>query len=83
MVVSGGQGSYTPVMQLTARIWPEGDGFVAECIELRVVSQGDSQAQALENLREATAGFLECADATEIRERVHVGVEIRTFDVAG
>ena len=39
-------------MQLTARIWPEAGGFVAECVELRVVSEGDTEKDALENLRE-------------------------------
>jgi predicted RNase H-like HicB family nuclease len=58
-------------MQLTARIWPEDSGFVAECVELKVVSEGDTQEVALSNLREAVEGFLECADSSEARERLH------------
>lgn len=69
-------------MQLTARIWPEADGYVAECVELKVVSQGDTEDEALANLREAVAGFLECADPTEVSERMHADLRIRTFDVA-
>jgi len=69
-------------MQLTARIWPEDDGFVAECVELKVVSEGDSEEAALSNLREAVEGFLECADPSEVRERMHAGTRVRTFDVA-
>jgi predicted RNase H-like HicB family nuclease len=58
-------------MQLTARIWPEEGGFVADCVELSVVSQGDTENEALANLQEAVEGFLECADPDEVRERMH------------
>jgi predicted RNase H-like HicB family nuclease len=68
-------------MQLIARVWPEDDGFVAECVELRVVSQGDTADVAVANLREAVEAFLECADRDEVRERLHVGTYVRTFDV--
>jgi predicted RNase H-like HicB family nuclease len=69
-------------MQLTARIWPEEGGFVADCVELSVVSQGDTEEEALSNLQEAVAGFLDCADPSEVRERMHAGMQIRMFDVA-
>lgn len=69
-------------MQLTARIWPEDGGFVAECVEVKVVSEGDTEQEALANLQEAVAGFLECADPSEVRERMHAGMQIRMFDVA-
>ena len=58
-------------MRLTARIWPEDDGYVAECVELKVVSQGDTEDEALTNLGEAVEGFLECADPSEVNERMH------------
>jgi predicted RNase H-like HicB family nuclease len=57
-------------MLLTARIWPEDGGFVAECVDLRVVSQGDTEAESIANLCEAVGGFLECADPDEVRERL-------------
>ena len=69
-------------MQLTARIWPEDGGFVAECVELRVVSEGTTENEALANLREAVEGFLEAADPSEVRERMHAGMQVRMFDVA-
>ncbi len=69
-------------MRLTARIWPEDDGFVAECVELKVVSQGETEDDALSNLGEAVEGFLECADPSEVNERMHSDLRIRTFDVA-
>ena len=68
-------------MQMIARIWPEEGGFVAECVELRVVSQGDTADGAVANLREAVEAFLECADRSEISERLHAGTYVRTFDV--
>jgi predicted RNase H-like HicB family nuclease len=61
-------------MQLTARLWPEEGGFVAECVELKVVTEGDTEDAALANLREAVEGFLECADPSEVRERMQVDV---------
>ncbi len=69
-------------MQLIAHIWPEYGGFVAECVELRVVSQGDSEAETIANLREAVAAFMDCADPNEIRERKHPGSYVRTFEVS-
>lgn len=69
-------------MQLTARIWPEDGGFVAQCVELTVVSEGDTEDEALANLQEAVTGFLECADPAEVQERMHAGMRIRAFDVA-
>lgn len=73
---------YARRMRLTARIWPEEGGYVAECVELKVVSQGDTEDEALANLAEAVIGFLECADAAEVNERMHSDLRIRTFDVA-
>lgn len=39
--------------QFTASIWCEGDWFVAQCLEVDVASQGESEDEALDNLREA------------------------------
>ncbi len=36
-----------------ARVWREGDWFVAQCLELDVASQGETEQEALANLREA------------------------------
>ena len=69
-------------MKLTARIWPEEGAFVAECVELGVVSPGDTDDEALQSLQEAVMGFLEHADPTEVSERMHEGTRVRTFDVA-
>jgi predicted RNase H-like HicB family nuclease len=37
----------------TASVWQEGEWFVAQCVEVDVVSQGESEEEALENLRDA------------------------------
>lgn len=37
----------------TASLWQEGEWFVAQCVEVDVVSQGESEEEALENLRDA------------------------------
>ena len=58
------------MLQLTAVIEREGNGFVATCPELDVVSQGDTVEQARLNLVEAVEGFLECASPSEIRRRL-------------
>ena len=39
--------------RLAAAIWNEGDWFVAQCLEVDVASQGRTESDALENLREA------------------------------
>ncbi len=58
------------VMQLTAVIEREGDGYVATCPEVDVVSQGDTVEDARRNLLEAVEGFLETASPSEIQRRL-------------
>ena len=58
------------VLQLTAVIEREGNGYVATCPEVDVVSQGDTVEEARSNLLEAVEGFFEAASASEIRRRL-------------
>jgi predicted RNase H-like HicB family nuclease len=58
------------VLQLTAVIEREGDGYVATCPEVDVVSQGNTVEEARLNLLEAVEGFFEVAFPSEIRRRV-------------
>ncbi len=37
----------------TASVWREGDWYVAQCLEIDVASQGESEEKAVENLQEA------------------------------
>ncbi len=57
------------VLQLTAVIEQEDDGYVSTCPELGVVSQGDTVEEARLNLLEAVEGFFEVASPSEIRRR--------------
>lgn len=36
-----------------AAVWREGEWFVAQCLEADVASQGGTEGEAIENLREA------------------------------
>ena len=56
--------------QLTAIIEREGDGYVALCPEVDVVSQGDTVSEARDNLEEALALFFETASAEETKGRL-------------
>jgi predicted RNase H-like HicB family nuclease len=50
--------------QFTASVWQEGEWFVAQCLQVDVASQGDSEATALENLKEAVELHFEEPRAT-------------------
>jgi len=39
--------------KFTASIWQEDEWFVAQCVEVDVASQGTTEDEALENLRDA------------------------------
>ncbi len=56
--------------QLTAIIKPEDDGYVAVCPEMDIASQGDTEAEARDNLIEALELFFEVASAEEVRRRL-------------
>jgi predicted RNase H-like HicB family nuclease len=58
------------MLQLTAVIEREGDGYVSTCPELDIVSQGGTVEEARLNLVEAVEGFLEIASSSEIRRRL-------------
>lgn len=66
---------------LTAVLHREGDGFVALCPELDVVSQGDTVEEARANLKEAVELFLETASESEVRERLHSETYISPLEV--
>jgi len=69
-------------IRYTAVLEKEGDGFVALCPELDVVSQGDMVEEAKANLQEAVELFLETASPEEIAERYHPEIYISAFEVA-
>ena len=58
------------VVQLTAVIERDENGYVATCQELGVVSQGKTVEEARLNLVEAVEGFFRAASPSEIRRRL-------------
>lgn len=51
-----------------ATIWREGDWFVSQCLEIDVASQGKTEEEALENLREALELYFEEPRATNVND---------------
>jgi predicted RNase H-like HicB family nuclease len=39
--------------RFSASIWQEGDWYIAQCVQIDIASQGATEDEALENLREA------------------------------
>jgi predicted RNase H-like HicB family nuclease len=60
----------------TASITQEGDWFVAQCLEVDVASQGETEEEALANLGEAIALHFTPPVATALPELRPVEVEI-------
>ncbi len=61
----------------TASVCREGSWFVAQCLEVDVASQGESEEHALANLREALELYFEEPQATLQPKLRHVKVEVR------
>jgi len=48
------------INDLTAKIWKEGDKFIAQCYELEELSSsGSTMQEALKNLKEITTNFFQ------------------------
>jgi predicted RNase H-like HicB family nuclease len=60
----------------TARVWKEGDSFIAQCAQVDVASHGNTEAEALSNLREALELYFEPPVATLIPKVASVEVEV-------
>lgn len=60
----------------TARVFQEVNWFVAQCLEVDVASQGETEAEALINLQEALELHFEPPCATVIPQLQKIEVEI-------
>lgn len=60
----------------TASLWQEGNWFVAQCLEIDIASQGETEAEALSNLEEALSLHFEPPVATIIPQIKTIQVEI-------
>ena len=58
----------------TATVWQEEDWVVAQCLEVDVASQGETEEEALNNLKEALELHFELPSAT-------VTPQVRTIEV--
>lgn len=59
-----------------ASIWREGEWYVAQCLDVDVASQGESEAEALDNLSEALRLHFAPPCATAVPEVRSVEVEL-------
>jgi predicted RNase H-like HicB family nuclease len=60
----------TETYEISVEIWQEPltdnhKVYIARCVDLEIVSQGDTIEQAQSNLIEALNAFMECATSTE------------------
>ena len=62
---------------LTVTVWREREWFVAQCLEVDVASQGESEEEALMNLREALELHFEPPVATIAPQVRTIEVEVR------
>jgi predicted RNase H-like HicB family nuclease len=61
----------------SASVWREGEWYVAQCLEVDVASQGKTEEEALQNLREALELHFTPPVATAPARIREVEVEIR------
>ena len=60
----------------TASVWQEGECYVAQCREVDVASQGETEEEALENLRDALELHFTPPVATAVPRLRTIEVEI-------
>ncbi len=64
--------------EFTASVWQEDDGYIAQCLEVDVASQGGSKEEALNNLVEALELHFEEPTATSFPRTYPIEVELAT-----
>lgn len=60
----------------TAAVWQEGECYIAQCLEVDVASQGESETEALTNLQEALELHFEPPLATRWADVRTIEVEV-------
>jgi len=68
--------------RLSYVVYQEDDGFVAKCLDVNVASEGDTEQEAIDNLREALELYFEDADDYEFPAVEHPRVESLTLKSA-
>ena len=59
-----------------ATVWKEGDWYVSQCLEIDVASQGETEEEALSNLKEALELYFEPPNATRAPQVRVIEVEV-------
>jgi predicted RNase H-like HicB family nuclease len=59
-----------------ATVWQEGPWFVSQCLEVDVASQGETEEEALANLKEALELYFEPPQATRLPKVRTIEVEV-------
>ena len=67
-------------IRLAVLTWKEGDVFVADCPPVRIASQGDTEQEALENLKEAIELYFEDMPGLDFTGRIDA--HMREVEVA-
>lgn len=64
------------MQNFTARVFQEGNWFVAQCLEIEIASQGKTETEALANLREALELHFEppCATILPTLQKLQVKI---------
>ncbi len=68
--------------ELEVVIYQEDDGYVAQCLNVNVASDGDTEAEALANIREALELYFEDEPEPEVMPVGHVRVAKLTLQGA-
>ena len=59
-----------------ATVWREGNWYVSQCLEIDIASQGESEQEALANLKEALELHFEAPQSTRLPEVRMIEVEV-------
>lgn len=62
--------------KFAATVWREGDWYVSQCLELDLASQGHTEDEALDNLREALELHFDHPRPTRLPEIRKIEVEV-------
>ena len=59
-----------------ATVWREGNWYVSQCLEIDIASQGETEEEALANLKEALELHFEAPKATRPPKLLRIEVEV-------
>lgn len=65
---------------LTVAVWPEGEQWVAQCLEFDIASQGDSADQAVGEVMDAVCSYVNTLEELGEREEVFAEHSIPIYE---